>query len=70
MNEEGNFRIQASALETLQRTIEKWVTRLLEDAYLCTLHADRITLMLRDLSLARKIRGRGMWQCLKICKRE
>merc|ERR1712066_596973 len=59
MNEEGNYRIQATALEPLQLTAEKWVTRLLEDAYMCTLHAGRLTLMLRDLELARKIRGRG-----------
>lgn len=33
------------------------MVRLLEDAYLCTLHARRVTLFPKDLQLARRLRG-------------
>ncbi|NXC01110.1 CENPA protein, partial [Orthonyx spaldingii] len=36
---------------------EAFIVRLLEDAYLCTLHARRVTLFPKDLQLARRLRG-------------
>lgn len=36
---------------------EAFVVRLLEDAYLCSLHARRVTLFPKDLQLARRLRG-------------
>ncbi|NXF74346.1 CENPA protein, partial [Sclerurus mexicanus] len=36
---------------------EAFAVRLLEDAYLCTLHARRVTLFPKDLQLARRLRG-------------
>lgn len=36
---------------------EAFMVRLLEDAYLCTLHARRVTLFPKDLQLARRLRG-------------
>lgn len=50
-------RFQASALVALQEACEAAVVNLLEDAYLCTNHAKRVTLMPQDVALARRIRG-------------
>jgi histone H3/H4 len=50
-------RFQASALLALQEACEAAVVSLLEDAYLCTQHAKRVTLMPQDVALARRIRG-------------
>ncbi|NXQ73007.1 CENPA protein, partial [Quiscalus mexicanus] len=36
---------------------EAFMVRLLEDAYLCSLHAHRVTLFPKDLQLARRLRG-------------
>ncbi|NXX69151.1 CENPA protein, partial [Spizella passerina] len=36
---------------------EAFMVRLLEDAYLCSLHARRVTLFPKDLQLARRLRG-------------
>ncbi|XP_058884173.1 histone H3-like centromeric protein A isoform X2 [Acipenser ruthenus] len=36
---------------------ESFIVRLFEDAYLCTIHARRVTLFPRDIQLARRIRG-------------
>ena len=40
-------------MEALQTATED----IFEDAYLCTLHAKRVTLMSKDIQLTRKIRG-------------
>lgn len=52
-----DFRWQADALEALQEATEAYITSLFSDAYLCSLHAKRVTLMVRDIQLARRIRG-------------
>ncbi|KFW84356.1 Histone H3-like centromeric protein A, partial [Manacus vitellinus] len=36
---------------------EAFIVRLLEDAYLCSLHARRVTLFPKDLQLVRRLRG-------------
>jgi len=41
----------------LQSAAESYITGLFEDALLCAIHAGRVTLMLKDLHLARRIRG-------------
>ena len=51
------LRWQASALQALQEATESFVTGLLSDANLCALHAKRVTLLARDLQLARRLRG-------------
>lgn len=48
---------QASAVAALQEATESYVTGLLSDSNLCALHAKRVTLMTRDLALARRLRG-------------
>lgn len=51
------FRWQAAALLALQEAAEAHLVSLFEDAYLCSIHAKRVTLMVKDLQLARRIRG-------------
>ncbi|XP_029141172.1 histone H3-like centromeric protein A [Protobothrops mucrosquamatus] len=48
---------QATALLALQEAAEAFLVHLMEDAYLCTTHAKRVTLHPRDIQLARRIRG-------------
>lgn len=52
----GMYRFTSTALEALQSASEAFVTGLLEDSNLCALHARRVTLMPKDLHLARRIR--------------
>ena len=51
------LRWQASAVAALQEATEAYITGLLADGNLCALHAKRVTLMARDLQLARRLRG-------------
>lgn len=48
---------QASALMALQESLEDRLVHLFEDANLCALHAKRVTIMKRDIQLARRIKG-------------
>ncbi|KAL8274493.1 hypothetical protein Esti_001653 [Eimeria stiedai] len=52
----GMYRFTSAALDALQCASEAFVTGLLEDSNLCALHARRVTLMPKDLHLARRIR--------------
>ncbi|XP_061875921.1 LOW QUALITY PROTEIN: histone H3-like centromeric protein A [Colius striatus] len=52
-----DYRWQSMALLALQEAAEAFVVRLLEDSYLCSLHARRVTLQPRDVQLARRLRG-------------
>lgn len=45
------------ALEALQTACEDFLVGLMEDANLCAIHARRVTIMPRDIQLARRIRG-------------
>ena len=51
------LRWAASAVAALQESVESYATGLLSDANLCALHARRVTLMSRDVALARRLRG-------------
>ncbi|VWU52686.1 histone H3-like centromeric protein CSE4 [Hepatocystis sp. ex Piliocolobus tephrosceles] len=55
---EQQFRYTPEALLALQTAAEAYIVSLYEDAYLCSLHAKRVTLMPKDIHLARRIRGR------------
>ncbi|EGB06405.1 hypothetical protein AURANDRAFT_8594, partial [Aureococcus anophagefferens] len=57
-DETGNaeFR-QASAISALQEATEAHVVQLFEDANLCAIHGKRVTIMVKDIQLARRIRG-------------
>ena len=50
-------RIQGSAVLALQEITEAYLVGLLEDTNLCAMHAKRVTIMPKDMQLARKIRG-------------
>lgn len=53
-----DFRWSANAMEALQQATEAYIVGLMEDGVLCSLHAKRVTLMVRDVQLAQRIRGR------------
>ena len=52
------IRWREEALGALQMAAEDFMTGMFEDAYLCALHAKRVTTMLKDFQLARRIRGK------------
>jgi len=52
-----NMQWQARALEALQQAAEDYLVHLMEDANICAIHARRVTIMVRDIHLSRRIRG-------------
>ena len=54
---DSDLRFQAQALMALQESAEAYLTGVFEDANLCSIHAQRVTLMKKDMELARRIRG-------------
>lgn len=52
-----DLRFQSTAILALQEASEAYLTGLFEDCNLCALHAKRVTVMPRDMVLARRIRG-------------
>lgn len=48
---------QASAILALQEAAEAHLVGLFEDCNLCAIHAKRVTIMPKDMQLARRIRG-------------
>lgn len=48
---------QSSALLALQESSESYLVGLFEDTNLCAIHAKRVTIMPKDIQLARRIRG-------------
>jgi len=53
----GELRFQSSAVMALQEASEAYLVGLFEDTNLCAIHAKRVTIMSRDIQLARRIRG-------------
>jgi len=53
----GGLRFQSGALMALQEAAEAYIVQLFEDCVLCAIHARRVTVMPRDMNLARRIRG-------------
>ncbi|CAK0787005.1 hypothetical protein CVIRNUC_010221 [Coccomyxa viridis] len=51
------FRWTAEALLAMQEATEDFMVHLFEDTNLCAIHAKRVTIMPKDLQLARRIRG-------------
>ena len=52
-----DLRFQAAAILCLQEVAEAYLVRLFEDTNLCVIHAKRVTILPRDLQLARHICG-------------
>ena len=55
--EHANFRWQSQAILALQEASEAHLVGLFEDTNLCAIHAKRVTIMRKDMQLARKLRG-------------
>lgn len=53
----NDLRYQSTAMLALQEAAEAYLIGLFEDANLCAIHAKRVTIMPRDIQLARRIRG-------------
>ena len=51
------LRFQSAALLCLQEATEAYLVSLLEDSNLCAIQARRVTIMPKDIQLARRIRG-------------
>ena len=52
-----DLRFQSAAVLCLQEVAEAYLVRLFDNANLCAIHARRVTIMPKDLFLARRIRG-------------
>ena len=48
---------QSSAVLALQEAAEAYLVGIFEDTNLCAIHAKRVTIMPKDIQLARRIRG-------------
>jgi len=51
------YKYQVAALTALQEAAEAYLVYLFEDTNLCCIHARRVTIMPRDIQLARRIRN-------------
>ena len=52
-----DLRFQSAAILCLQEAAEAYLVRLFDDANLCAIHSRRVTIMPKDILLARRIRG-------------
>lgn len=53
----SDLRFQSTAVLALQEASESYLVGLFEDTNLCAIHAKRVTIMPKDIQLARRIRG-------------
>ena len=53
----NDLRFQSSAVLALQEATESFIVGLFEDTNLAAIHAKRVTIMPKDMQLARRIRG-------------
>lgn len=53
----SDLRFQSAAVMALHEAAEAYIVGLFEDSNLCAIHARRVTIMPRDMQLARRIRG-------------
>ncbi|CAL4059868.1 unnamed protein product, partial [Meganyctiphanes norvegica] len=56
----SDLRFKVNALGALQEAAEAYLIGLFEDTNLCAIHAKRVTIMPKDIQLARRVRG-GRW---------
>ena len=52
-----DLRFQSTAILCMQEAAEAYLIGLFQDTNLCAIHAKRITIMPKDIQLARRIRG-------------
>jgi histone H3 len=55
MDYNTNMRMQSVAVFALQEAAEAYLVRLFEDTNMCAIHAKRVTIMPRDMKLARRL---------------
>ena len=53
----NDLRFQSAAILALQEASEAYLVGVFEDTNLCAIHAKRVTIMPKDIQLARRIRG-------------
>lgn len=53
----SDIRFQTAAIAALQTASEDYLVAIFADTNLCALHAKRVTIMPKDMQLARRIRG-------------
>ncbi|TNV74307.1 hypothetical protein FGO68_gene14320 [Halteria grandinella] len=53
----SDLRFQSSAVGAIQEACEAYMVGVFEDTNLCAIHAGRVTIMPKDIQLARRIRG-------------
>jgi len=53
----SDLRFQSTAVLALQEAAEAYLTGLFEDTNHCAIHAKRVTIMPKDIQLARRLRG-------------
>ena len=51
------IRVTPMALKAIQEAAEAYLINLLEDTNLCAIHVKRVTIMQKDMQLARRLRG-------------
>ena len=56
-----DLRFQSRAMLALQDAAEAYLVGIFEDTNLCAIHAKRVTIMPKDIQLARRIRGEKAW---------
>jgi len=56
MNLPHGMRVQAAAFECLQEAMEAYAVELFEDTQLCAIHAKRVTIQPKDMTLARRLK--------------
>lgn len=58
LTKDDSLKWSKLSIEALQHTAEDFLVGLFEDSNLCALHAKRVTMLVKDMQLARRIRGR------------
>ena len=53
----SDLRFQSSTVMALQVAAEDYLVGVFEDTQLCAIHAHRVTIMPRDIQLAKRLRG-------------
>jgi histone H3 len=52
-----DLRMQSNAVLALQEAADAYLVGLFEDTNLCAVHSNRATILVRDMRLARRLRG-------------
>jgi len=54
---QADLRFQGTAIQALQEATEAYMVSLFEDSNLAAIHGKRVTIMSKDMALARRLRG-------------